>query len=66
MSVVEALSGITPHNGDMLKSQNDGYASYLEGFGWYGSLSTLQPGMGLMYKSNNSQAVTFTFPNGSN
>ena len=62
MSIEEALSGITPHTGDMLKSQNSGYASYLEGFGWYGSLSTLEPGMGLMYKSNNSQPVTFTFP----
>ena len=62
MTISEALSGITPQNGDMLKSQNNGYASYLEGFGWYGSLSTLQPGMGLMYKSNNSQSVTFTFP----
>ena len=62
MSIEEALSGITPHTGDMLKSQNSGYASYLEGFGWYGSLNTLEPGMGLMYKSNNSQPVTFTFP----
>ena len=62
MSVTEAFSGITPQNGDMLKSQNNGFASYLEGFGWYGQLTTLTPGMGLMYKSNNSQTVTFTFP----
>ena len=64
MSVAEALSGITPQNGDMLKSQNDGFASYLDGFGWYGSLSILNPGMGLMFKSNNSSAVTFVYPNG--
>ena len=62
MSVAEAFSGITPQNGDMLKSQNDGFASYLEGFGWYGQLTTLTPGMGLMYKSNNSQTVTLTLP----
>ena len=62
MTIAEALSGLTPQNGDMLKSQNNGYVSYLEGFGWYGSLNTLQPGMGLMYKSNNSQPVVFTFP----
>ena len=64
MSVAEALSGIQPLSGDMLKSQNNGYASYLEGFGWYGSLNTLQPGMGLMYKSNNGSAVTLVYPNG--
>ena len=64
MTITEALSGITPQSGDMLKSQNDGYASYLEGYGWYGSLGTLQPGMGLMYKSNNGSAVTLVYPNG--
>ena len=63
MSVIEALSGIEPMTGDMLKSQNNGYASYLAGFGWYGSLNTLQPGMGLMYKSNNGSAVTLVYPN---
>ena len=63
MTITEALSGITPQNGDMLKSQNDGFASYLDGFGWYGSLSILNPGMGLMYKSNNANAVTLVYPN---
>ena len=64
MSVSTALGGITPQNGDMLKSQNNGYASYLSGYGWYGSLSTLNPGMGLMYKSNRSSSITLTYPNG--
>ena len=64
MGVADALSGITPHNGDMLKSQNDGYASYLEGYGWYGSLGTLQPGMGLMYKSNAGADIVLTYPEG--
>ena len=62
MSIADALSGITPQNSDMLKSQNDGYASYLEGYGWYGSLNMLEPGMGLMYKSNNSDDVTLVYP----
>ena len=62
MGVEDALAGITPQNGDMLKSQNNGYASYLEGYGWYGSLNTLHPGMGLMYKSNNGSAITLTYP----
>ena len=62
MSVEDALAGIIPQSGDMLKSQNDGYASYLDGFGWYGSLNTLQPGMGLMFKSNSGSAMTLTYP----
>lgn len=60
-SISSALSGFAPQPNDMLKSQNDGYASYLEGYGWYGALSTLNPGMGLMYKSFNSETVTFTY-----
>lgn len=64
MSVAEALSHIMPQNGDMLKSQNNGYTSYLEGFGWYGSLNTLSPGMGLMYMSNNDSDLTLTYPTG--
>ena len=64
MSLEEALSGLSPETNDMLKSQNDGFASYMEGLGWYGSLNTLNPGMGLMYKSNNGSEVTFTYPNG--
>ena len=63
MGIADAMSGIAPLNGDMLKSQNDGFASYLEGFGWYGSLNILNPGMGLMYKSNNGSTVTLVYPN---
>ena len=62
LGINEALSGITPTNGDMLKSQNNGYASYLAGYGWYGSLNTITPGMGLMYKSNNTADVTLVYP----
>ena len=62
MTVDEALADIEPSNGDMLKSQNDGYASYLAGYGWYGSLVSLTPGMGLMYKSNNSDDVELVYP----
>ena len=64
MAVTEAMSGIEPQTNDMLKSQNDGYASYLAGYGWYGSLNTLQPGMGLMYKSNAGADVTLIYPDG--
>ena len=64
MSLTEAFSGFTPASGDMVKSQSNGYASYLEGLGWYGALTTLNPGMGLMYKSVNSSSIIFRYPSG--
>lgn len=62
MSIQDAFSNIQPTTGDMVKSQGNGYASYLEGFGWYGSLTTLYPGMGLIYKSCNSEPVQLVYP----
>ncbi len=61
MSLSEACSDFTPANGDELKTQN-GFSQYYSGFGWMGTLSTLTPGMGLMYKSNNAETVTFMYP----
>ena len=60
MSVEEALAGFTPMEGDVLKTQGS-TTTYMSGQ-WYGTLTTLTPGMGLMYKSNRSTNVTFTFP----
>ena len=62
MSIDEAMSGITPTDMDVLKTQS-GSATYMFG-GWYGALGTLTPGMGLMYKSNSSENITLTFPSG--
>lgn len=61
MSVNDALVGITPQAGDMVKSQKS-YANYYAGYGWYGSLNTIKPGDGLMYKSVSDDAITFTYP----
>lgn len=61
-SVQEAFSNIQPSNGDIVKSQSGDYASYLEGYGWYGSLTTLYSGMGLMYKSNNTAPIQLVYP----
>ncbi len=63
MSVGTALSGITPANGDQLKALN-GYANYYNGMGWMGTLSTIEPGMGLLYKSNGSGSFTLVYPEG--
>ena len=62
MSIDDALTDLSPSEGDILKSL-DLFSVYYSG--WIGSLNTLTPGMGLMYQSNNSQGVSFTFPNGS-
>ena len=58
-----ALSDHTPQQGDALKNQN-ATATYMFG-SWYGSLSTLTPGTGLMYNSNRNSNVTFTYSSGS-
>jgi len=58
MTVAEALANHTPQANDVIKGQSAS-AIYMAGQ-WRGSL-TLTPGIGLMYKSNNSEAVTFTY-----
>jgi hypothetical protein len=64
MDVNVAMAGLTPTYGDKLKSQQ-GYSDYYgEDYGWFGSLNTIEPGMGLMYYSTNGEAVTFTYPDG--
>ena len=59
LPVTEVLSGITPNNGDMIKSMS-GSLSY-DGITWKGSLETLEPGIGYMYY-NNGTSITLTFP----
>ena len=61
MSVDAAMANLDALQGDRLKSQQ-GYADYYAGYGWFGSLSTIEPGMGLMYYSTNGNPVTFTYP----
>ena len=63
MSVNAAMANVNAVAGDKVKSQQ-GYADYYEGYGWYGSLNTIEPGMGLMYYSTNGSPVTFTYPDG--
>ena len=67
MALDEALADLTPTNGDIVKTQTD-YAEYYDypGFTmWYGSLTGINPGEGLMYKSNNNNSVSFTYPSAS-
>ncbi len=67
ISVTSAMAGFTPEANDQIKSKSEGFTTYVV-YGsqamWYGTLSTLEPGSGYMYKSNASQAKTFTYQNG--
>ena len=67
VSVTNALSGFTPEADDIIKGRN-GYSTYISYPGytmWYGTLNTLEPGQGYMYKSNSNTAKTLTFQTGS-
>ena len=61
LSVGTALQGIqpAPENGDMIKAQN-GFASF-NGTSWKGSLKTLEPGKGYIYKSSSNESKTLIF-----
>ena len=62
MAIETALAGFEPSDGDMIKAQ-EGFATYDAEYNeWSGSLNTLNPGLGFMYKSNNEDEVTFTYP----
>ena len=62
MSADEALSGLDATVGDLVKTQKAYTKYYGAENGWYGSLSTIKPGDGLMYKSVADQSKTFTYP----
>ena len=62
MDINTAFANIAPTSGDKVKSYNQGYVDYYPGYGWFGSLNTITPGMGLMYYSANNQPVTLTYP----
>ena len=61
MSLSEAFSGFTPTNMDYVKTST-GTSSYYEGYGWLGSVTTLKPGEGFIYKSGASESKTLTYP----
>ena len=61
MSLDEALSNFTPTNLDNIKTQS-GSATYYQGRGWRGNLSSFEPGKGYVYKSCAATTTTFTFP----
>ena len=61
MSLSSALAGLSPHNGDQIKGQDD-FAYYRSStHSWVGGLTTLIPGNGYMY-NNNGSPTSFYYP----
>lgn len=58
LPVTEALAGLTPLNGDIIKGQT-AFAQYLAGFGWLGSLNYLEPPKGYQLKISNAGTLTY-------
>ena len=61
LSLDEALSNLTPNDLDNIKLRNS-TATYFQGMGWRGNLTTLEPGKGYIYNSKATTSKTFTFP----
>ncbi|NMM49539.1 LamG-like jellyroll fold domain-containing protein [Marinigracilibium pacificum] len=59
MTIPEALAGVNPATGDMIKSQNK-FAMYDASFGWVGSLKNLNANEGYMIYS--SKVASFYYP----
>ena len=62
MTLDQAFGNFTPADRDVIKSANNGKATYYQGYGWRGALNTMEPGQGYIYKSNATTTQTFTYP----
>lgn len=61
LTVDSALESLSPTEGDVIKSQY-GFAEYVDGTGWIGSLALLEPGLGyVMYSESGGSLV---YPSG--
>ena len=57
MTVANALSKLNAEEGDIIMGQ-EGFSTYSSG-NWTGTLSTLEPGKGYMFKSANAKSLRF-------
>ena len=60
VSIATAMSDFTPANNDVIKGRNSVTTYIADNNMWYGTLNTLEPGHGYMYKSNSTAAKTLT------
>jgi hypothetical protein len=58
MTVTQALRGLTPLNGDIIKSQTL-FAQYVAGTGWIGNLNFLEPLKGYMLRISNAGTLQY-------
>ncbi len=59
MTVTQALKGLRPLNGDLIKSQTL-FAQYVAGIGWVGNLNFLEPLKGYMLKISTPGTLTYS------
>ena len=59
----DALSKLSANNGDFIKTHN-GIAQYIQGYGWWGTLTTMKPGVGYMYDniSADDNTLVYSYP----
>ena len=62
MDVNMAFMHLEVTDGDDIKNDKRGFSGYLEGWGWDGNLSILEPGQGYVYTNNSSETKTFKYP----
>lgn len=62
MSLNDAMSNLTPIDGDQVKGHN-GFSQYYTSLGmWWGTLETLEPGKGYTYVNKAAEDRTLTYP----
>ena len=57
----KALINLKVVSGDVIKSR-DSESEYIDGYGWDGDLTLLEPGKGYKYISNSTESFNFTYP----
>lgn len=61
VGINSALANMSPKESDLIKTRN-AFATYYSSMGgWFGTLTSLTPGVGYMYKSNNTEPFEFVY-----
>ena len=63
LSVSQALNGYQATEGDIIKSHNGSFSTYIKDYGWTNGLNKMEPGKGYMYYSyrTDNDIVNFAF-----
>ena len=65
IDVNEAFASITPTDNDIIQNK-DGYSEYVTGWGFWGDVEVMLPGIGYRYKANGNGSQTLVYPSGNN